>query len=105
MPRRRLTLTALLASGLATSGCAWLRPPSAPVPPPTLSIPDAASRPCVLPTLPDDATQGDLDATYALRGQAVVLCDAARALAVEGWLAERSLVEEWATRKRRPDPG
>lgn len=105
MRTNRLTLTALLASGLATSGCALFAPPPVPVPPPTLSIPDAASRTCVLPVLAENATLADLDAAYALRGQAVLLCDDTRRLTLESWLAERAMVEEWAKRSRRPDPG
>ncbi len=40
-------------------------------------------------------TQGDLEAAYALRGAAVVQCDAARDIAVQTLLSERELGDRW----------
>lgn len=75
------------------AGCAISPPPS--VPPPRLNLPEAATRPCRLDRLPEPATQADLEASYARRGEALVLCDAARTLAVESLLAERALQDRW----------
>lgn len=66
-----------------------------PVAPPRLALPDAATRPCGLAVLPDHSTAADLDAAYMQRGAQVVSYDAARALAVETLMAERTLIEAW----------
>ncbi|WP_332676590.1 hypothetical protein [Brevundimonas sp.] len=63
-----------------------------------MALPPAATAPCRLDRLPEAATQADLEASYARRGAALVLCDAARALAVETLLAERALQDRWRER-------
>ncbi len=75
------------------AGCASSPPPFAP--PPRLILPQAAATPCRLDRLPEAPTQADLEASYAARGAALALCDAARALAVETLLAERALQDRW----------
>ena len=64
-----------------------------------LALPEAATRPCILATLPAEPTLGDLETAYATRGAQVVACDGARRLAVETLLAERALQD----RQRKPD--
>jgi hypothetical protein len=65
------------------------------VAPPRLSLPTIAATPCKLDLLPAAPTQGDLRASYALRGEGLVVCDAARDLAVQTLLAERELQDRW----------
>ena len=60
-----------------------------------MTLPRLATEPCELPTLPDMPTEADFEATYALRGSAVVQCDAARDLAVQTLLSERELQDRW----------
>ncbi len=92
--RTRLSrLISLIAFAGLTAGCATSNPP--PAPPPRLSIPEAASKPCLLDLLPENATQADLEAVYNARGAAVLNCDGARQLALETLLAERRLVDAW----------
>lgn len=55
-----------------------------------LVLPEAATRPCALATLPADPSLGDLEAAYIERGAQIVACDGARRLAVETLLAERA---------------
>jgi hypothetical protein len=43
--------------------------------------------------LPDAPTQGDLDAAYLARGQAVTVCDGKRQLAIATLVAERELID------------
>ena len=85
-------LCMIACAGLIAS-CATQGPP--PVPPPRLSIPEAASKTCLLDLLPENATQADLEAVYNARGAAVLNCDGARQLALETLLAERRLVDAW----------
>ncbi|WP_395943181.1 hypothetical protein [Brevundimonas sp.] len=66
-------------------------PPTSTVAPARLTLPQAATRPCALATLPADPTAGDLDAAYVLRGAQILACDGARRLAVETLLAERAM--------------
>jgi hypothetical protein len=55
--------------------------------------------------LPEEPTEGDLDAAFMLRGAQVVACDGARRLAVETLLAERSLADRLhAQREERARP-
>lgn len=54
-----------------------------------------ATTACPLPRLPDNATEADLEAVYALRGSALVQCDVARNLAVQTLLGERELNDRW----------
>ena len=92
--RTRLSrLICSIAFAGLTAGCVTSNPP--PVPPPRLSIPEAASKPCLLDLLPENATQADLEAVYNSRGAAVLNCDGARQLALETLLAERRLVDAW----------
>ena len=81
-----------------TASCAGSLPIST-VAPVRLALPETATRPCALATLPADPTLGDLEAAYAARGAQVVACDGARRLAVETLLAERALRD----RQRKPD--
>ncbi|WP_056617770.1 hypothetical protein [Brevundimonas sp. Root1423] len=92
-PLFRWTPLAPLAFASMIAGCANSLPPSAP--PPRLILPKAAVTPCLLDRLPETATQHDLEASYAARGAALALCDAARALAVETLQAERALQDRW----------
>ncbi|MBU1324083.1 MAG: hypothetical protein KJ676_02475 [Alphaproteobacteria bacterium] len=43
--------------------------------------------------LPDPATLADLERVYAERGAALIACDGARRLALEGLAAERALAD------------
>lgn len=103
MHRHRWTRLAPIVFSAMTASCAGSLPPSAP--PPRLTLPEAAARPCRLERLPDAPTEGDLEVAYVARGAALVACDAARELAVETLLAERDLQDRWreapATRRRR----
>jgi hypothetical protein len=76
-----------------------LPPPSAA--PPRLTLPEAATTPCRLDRLPEGATLADLEASYAARGAALLLCDSSRSLAVDTLLAERALLDRWV----EPPPG
>lgn len=76
-----------------TASCAASPPRS--VSPPRLILPQAATTPCVLPRLPDEPTEADLEAVYVERGARLVECDAARRLAIDTLLAERVLRERW----------
>lgn len=63
--------------------------------PPRLTLPTAAVTPCRLTRLPAAPTEADLETGYAQRGAALVLCDAARDLAVQTLKAERELQDRW----------
>lgn len=95
-PLSRWTPLAPLVCASMIASCA-ISPPSY-APPPRLTLPAATATPCRLDRLPDPATQASLEASYASRGAALVLCDAARALAVETLFAERALQERWRER-------
>lgn len=86
---------ALIACAAMTASCAG-SPPISAVAPVRLILPEAATRPCALATLPRDPTAGDLDAAYAQRGAQIVACDGARRLAVETLLAERAMQDAQA---------
>lgn len=60
-------------------------------------MPAAASAPCALYVLPANPSEADLDLGYAERGANLVVCDAARRLAVQTWAAEHELQD-----RRRP---
>lgn len=85
-----LTLTAFsgISAGCASRGPAYVAPPR-------LALPAIATQPCKLDLLPEAPTQGDLRASYALRGEGLVICDAARDLAVQTLVAERDLQDRW----------
>jgi len=97
----RSTLLASLVCASMTACCAKQPPEFAP--PPRLILPQAATTPCRLDRLPDTASLADLEASYAARGAALVLCDAARSLAVETLTSERALQDRppSSVRKRR----
>ena len=98
MPSSRCLRIALLACALMIASCASL-PPHSRAAPPSLTLPEAAQRPCRLTTLPPDATLADLETAYARRGADLAACDAARALAVETFRAQQTL-----DRGRDPPP-
>ncbi|HWQ85645.1 hypothetical protein [Brevundimonas sp.] len=54
--------------------------------------------------MPEAATQADLEVSYVSRGRALVLCDAARSLALDTLLAERALLDRWIEPPRRRWP-
>jgi hypothetical protein len=102
-PTSRWTLIAWLALPPMTASCAVSHPPSAP--PPRLTLPEAASRPCQLERLPQAPTIADLEIAYVERGARLVACENARALAVETLTAERALQDLWRQERdarRRP---
>ena len=90
------TPSALIVFALMTASCAGSRPTYA-VAPPRLALPPLATSACVLPRLPDNPTQADLETAYARRGAAIATCDAARRLAVETLMSERRLLDAWRT--------
>ncbi len=85
-----LRASAPIACAFMTASCAGSLPIST-VAPVRLALPETATRPCALATLPAEPTLGDLEAAYAARGAQIVACDGARRLAVETLLAERML--------------
>lgn len=92
-PRFSWTPLASIACASMIASCAVYRPPSAS--PPRLILPSAAVTPCRLDRLPEAPSLADLEASYARRGAALVLCDSARALAVETLESERALQDQW----------
>lgn len=93
-PQHWTRIAPLALSGMIAS-CAASHPPSAI--PPRLTLPAAATTPCRLDRLPEGPTRADLEAAYFARGAALVACDAARGLAVDTLLAERTLQDRWRT--------
>lgn len=93
----------LIACMPMIASCAGSRPGS-PVAPPRLDLPEAALRPCVLPTLPPEPTRSDLEIAYAARGAEIVSCDGARRLAVETLLAERTVQDALASKRPKASP-
>lgn len=55
----------------------------------TADLPATARAPCALPVLPAEGpvTWADLEAAYLARGEALIVCDQARRLAVAGFEA------------------
>lgn len=105
MPLSRWTPLAPLVCASMIAGCAISPPLSAP--PPRLTLPEAATTPCRLDRLdrlPEAATQADLEASYVSRGGSLVLCDAARSLAIDTLLAERALRDRGIEPPRRRWP-
>ena len=94
MPNVFLKLAAPIVCAAMTASCA-ASPPISTAAPPRLTLPEAATRPCALATLPAEPTIADLEAAYAIRGAQVVACDGARRLAVETLLAERKAADDW----------
>lgn len=101
------TLCGLIACGLMTANCAG-SPPISTVAPPRLVLPEAATRPCALATVPEAPSLADLEAAYLLRGAQMVACDGARRLAVDTLTAERAMQDRWAGarqgRSKRAEP-
>lgn len=83
MSPRPSLLIALTVCVAMTSGCAASVPTSPDALPPRLTLPAWAQAPCRLTVLQADATQAELDLAYADRGEALVDCDTARAMAVD----------------------
>lgn len=76
-----------------------------PAAPPRLTLPEVARQPCALHRLPAEATLGDLEAGYLIRGAQIAECDARRQLTVETLEAERALADRLAaTREARARP-
>ena len=100
MPKRPLTLIALLGCAVMTANCAALRLPSEAAPP-RLPLPATADKPCHLTTLPAAPTAADLEVGYMGRGADVVACDAARQLAIDTLKAERALQDRWRADRGR----
>ena len=96
-----LRLAAWVVFASLITGCASQGQPS--VSPPRLTLPRLAIETCQLPTLPEMPTEADLEAAYALRGSAVVQCDAARDLAVQTLLSEREIQDRWRE-QTKPKP-
>lgn len=101
MRKRPFLTSGLIACALLMQACAT-RPPSVV---PRLTLPDAARQPCTLPTLPENPTQADFDATYLARGQQIAVCDGRRDLAVQAFDAQQRASETpsrpfWAIWKR-----
>ena len=71
----------LLGSSMLIGGCASSTASSKVVR--AFPIPDAAARPCRLPTLPPQPTLADLELGYVERGAALLDCDLSRQLAVD----------------------
>lgn len=101
-PLPRWTLLAPVVCASMIVGCANSPQPSAT--PPRMILPEAAATPCRLDRLPEGATQADLEASYAARGAALVMCESARSLAVDTLLAERVLLDRWSEPPRRGWP-
>ena len=93
-PTNCWTLCGLIACALMTASCAGSLPIST-VAPPRLDLPEAATRPCALATLPEAPSLADLEAAYLLRGAQILACDSARRLAVEALGAERAMQDRW----------
>ena len=88
-PINPLKAAAPIVCAAMTASCA-ASPPISPVAPVRLPpLPQAATQPCALATLPSEPTVSDLDAAYLLRGAQLQACDGARRLAVDALLAER----------------
>ena len=102
------TLCGPIVCGLMTANCAG-SPPISTVAPPRLVLPEAATRPCALATLPEAPSLADLEAAYLMRGAQILACDGARRLAAETLMAERAMQDRWAGAgkgwKKRPKPG
>ena len=86
--------SASIACGLMIVSCAPT-PPVLAVAPPRLNLPEQAGQACDLPQLPEAASLADLEVAYVERGQALLVCDLARQLAVETLINERALVAAW----------
>lgn len=98
----------LVSIAFASMTAACATPPQTSAAPPRLLLPQTATTPCRLDRLGEHATLADLETSYAARGAALVLCDAARRLAVDTLIAERALQDRQTrpvTPGRRRIPG
>jgi len=88
-----------------TSSCAIFGRPSvvdAPTaPPPQLTLPAEARKPCPLYILPPDPLRVDLEIGYATRGAQIVACDASRETAVVTFDRQALAVAEQARARER----
>ena len=91
MPTRPFLTSGLIACVLMTSGCLTASPASPP--PPLLTLPAEARKPCVLPVLPESPTEADLEAAYMARGQNLALCNGWRDLAVQTFDAQQRALQ------------
>ena len=98
MPRFYWCRSVPLVCGLMMTSCAASRP-TLPVALPRLSLPETATRPCAIATLPVSPTQADLEVAYMTRGAQIVACDAARRLLLDTIATERQLQD------RQPEGG
>lgn len=102
---RPLILIAVTVCAGLTSACAS-SPRSLAAVAGQIEMPPAARQACDLFTLPANATQGDLDRGFVVRGAQIVACDSARRLAVETFDAQQALARPVKPRwfQRRPSP-
>lgn len=82
------------------TACAGSVPPLPDAKPPRLTLPSWAEQPCRLTILGADATQAELDLAYADRGEALVDCDTARAMAVDVRRREHEAQDRWEAERR-----
>jgi hypothetical protein len=55
-------------------------------------LPPVTRQPCQVTLLPDSAANADLEAAYSARGAEVAICDGRRALAVEAFDTQQSIL-------------
>ena len=70
-------------------------------PPPQLTLPAEARKPCPLYILPPDPLRVDLEIGYATRGAQIVACDASRETAVVTFDRQALAVAEQARARER----
>lgn len=58
-------------------------------------VPEWVSEPCVVAELPDEPTDGDIDAAVIERGAEIANCDAKRENALSILKEERAAVRKW----------
>lgn len=92
MPKPLWAMIAVSVYASMTGACAN-RPLSYAVAPPLLALPPEVERPCALAMVEDSGDLAALEVAYMQRGQQILACDGARALAVEIMKLERALRE------------
>lgn len=76
--------------------------PEAPTaPPPRLTIPADARKPCGLYRLPANPTQADLEVGYVTRGAQLIECDGLRAVAVTTFDTQAEAEAAWIEARER----
>lgn len=90
MPQHNWAKIALAVYASTTAACASV-PPAKMVALPQLVLPPEVERPCGLAVLEGRGELADLEVAYMRRGEQLLACDAARALAVEILNKERAL--------------